>query len=94
MPPLLTEAEVRERLRAVDGWRHDGDYIVKELRFPSFKAAMEFVNRVAEVSEEIDHHPDITIVYTRVSLSITTHSEGGLTRRDFRLAGLIDGLDQ
>ena len=93
MPPLLTDAEVQERLGALDDWSRDGDYIVKELRFPSFKAAMEFVNRVADVSEEIDHHPDITIVYTRVTLSITTHSEGGLTRRDFRLAGLIDGLD-
>ena len=93
MPPLLTQAEVQERLGALEGWRLDGDYIVKETRFPSFKSAMEFVNRVAEVSEEIDHHPDITIVYTKVSLSITTHSEGGLTRRDFRLAGLIDGLE-
>ena len=92
MPPLLTQTEVQERLGALDGWRRDGNYIVKELGFPSFEAAMELVNRVAEVSEEIDHHPDITIVYTRVTLSITTHSAGGLTRRDFRLAGLIDGL--
>ena len=92
MPPLLTQMEIDERLGSLDGWRHDGSYIVKELAFPSFKAAMEFVNRVADVSEEIDHHPNMTIVYTRVSLSITTHSEGGITHRDFRLAGLINGL--
>ena len=93
MPPLLTQDEIAERLASLSGWRHDERHIVKELDFPSFKAAMEFVNRVAEVSEEIDHHPDMTIVYTRVSLSITTHSEGGITRRDFRLAGLIDRLN-
>ena len=93
MPPLLTQEEIGERLAGLAGWRRDGRYIVKELDLPSFRAAMEFVNRVAEVSEEIDHHPDMTIVYTRVSLSITTHSEGGITRRDFRLAGLIDRLD-
>ena len=93
MPPLLTQEEIDERLDGLDGWRRDGRYIVKGLDFPSFRAAIEFVNLVADVSEEIDHHPDMTIVYTRVSLSITTHSEGGITRRDFRLAGLIDRLD-
>ena len=93
MPPLLTRTEIEEGLALVSGWRLDGNYIVREWRFPSFKATMEFVNRVAEASEGIDHHPDITIVYTRVVLSITTHSEGGITHRDFRLAGLIDDLE-
>ena len=53
---------------------------------------MAFVNRVADAAEDIDHHPDIAISYDRVTMSITTHSAGGLTRRDFRLAGKIDGL--
>ena len=93
MPPRFTQEQIDEGLAEVDGWRRDDRYIAKEFQFPSFKAAMEFVNRVAEVAEEIDHHPDMTIVYTSVTLSITTHSEGGLTRRDFRLAGRIDRLD-
>ena len=92
MPPLLSQEEIDERLAGVEGWRLAGRYIAKEFDFPSFSAAMAFVNRVAEVAEEIDHHPDMTIVYTRVGLSITTHSEGGITRRDFRLARRIDRL--
>ena len=92
MPPLLEQDEIDNRLKELNGWRQDGPRIARDFALPSFKAAMAFVNRVAEVAEEMDHHPDITINYTRVSLSITTHSEGGLTRRDFRLAGRIDGL--
>ena len=92
MPPLLPHEEIEERLSRLGGWRQEGHCILRDFLFGSFKDAMAFVNRVAEVAEEIDHHPDITINYTRVTLSITTHSEGGLTRRDFRLAGRIDGF--
>ena len=92
MPPLLPHEEIEEMLSRLDGWRQDGLCILRDFVFGSFKDAMAFVNRVAEVAEEIDHHPDITINYTRVTMSITTHSVGGLTRRDFRLAGRIDGL--
>ena len=92
MPPLLTPEEISDRLKEHAGWRQEGDYILRDFRFAAFTDAMSFVNRVAEVAEEIDHHPDITINYNRVKLLITTHSEGGLTRRDFRLAGRIDGL--
>jgi len=92
VPPLLSQEEIDSRLNGLDGWRQEGRYIVRAFSFPSFKEAIAFVNRVAEVAEEIDHHPDITINYTRVTFSITTHSAGGLTRRDFRLAGRIDGL--
>ena len=92
MPPLLSQAEIDERLKQADGWRQEGLYIIRDFSFPSFKDTMAFANRVAEIAEEIDHHPDIAISYTRLTLSITTHSEGGLTRRDFRLAGRINGL--
>ena len=92
MPPLLPQDEIDERLDRLDSWRQEASCILRDFEFPSFKAAMVFVNQVAEQAEEIDHHPDMSINYTRVNLSITTHSEGGITRRDFRLAGRIDGL--
>ena len=92
MPPILPQEEIDKRLKGINDWRQDDRHIVRDFSFPSFKEAITFVNRVAEISEEIDHHPDIAINYRRVTLSITTHSEGGITRRDFRLAGRIDGL--
>ena len=92
MPPLLPQEEIDDRLSRFDNWRQEARCILRDFEFPSFKASMAFVNQVAELAEEIDHHPDISINYTRVTLSITTHSAGGLTRRDFRLAGKIDGV--
>ena len=79
-------------MKQLQGWRQDGGLIQRDFRFPSFREAMAFVNQVADAAEEIDHHPDIAVNYDRVTMSITTHSEGGLTRRDFRLAGKIDGI--
>ena len=92
MPPLLTQQEIEDRLTQLDGWRQEGRYIVRDFTFASFRDSMSFANRVADVAEEIDHHPDISISYTRVTMSITTHSEGGLTRRDLRLARRMDAL--
>ena len=92
MPPLLSQEEVDERLSRLERWRQEGRCILRDFTLPSFGEAMAFVNRLAEVAEELDHHPDIAISYSGVSLSITTHSVGGLTRRDFRLAGRIDAL--
>ena len=92
MPPLLSQEQIDARLQQLDGWVQAGVYITRDYTFPSFAGSIAFVNRVAEAAESMDHHPDITINYTRVSLSITTHSEGGLTRRDFTLASRIDRL--
>ena len=92
MPPLLSQEEIESRLAGLNGWRQDGRCVRQEYILGSFKDAMDFVNRVAAVAEEMDHHPDISINYTHVTLSITTHSAGGLTHRDFRLASRIDGL--
>ena len=91
-PPLLSQEEIETRLKQVEGWRQEGLAISRDFLFSSFVDAVAFVNRVAEVAEEADHHPNMTIDYKRVSLSITTWASGGLTRRDFRLAGKIDGL--
>jgi 4a-hydroxytetrahydrobiopterin dehydratase len=86
----LTDADIVERLKALSGWARVGLEIRKEYRFADFKEAMAFVNRVAELAEQADHHPDIVINYSKVALALTSHDTGGLTERDFRLAGRID----
>ena len=92
MPPLLPEEESRQRLGEFPGWALEGKALSKRYTFSSFKSAIGFVNRVAEQAESIDHHPDITINYNRVALYVWTHDSGGVTNRDFRLVGLIEGL--
>ena len=92
MPPLLTPEEISDRLKEHAGWRQEGDYILRDFRFAAFTDAMSFVNRVAEVAEEIDHHPDITINYNKVRLTLSTHSEGGVTQKDLDLAARIEKL--
>jgi 4a-hydroxytetrahydrobiopterin dehydratase len=86
----LTEAAVRERLKALPGWERHGSSIRRSYKFPDFKAAMAFANRVAELAEAQDHHPDMLVQYGQVTLTLTSHDTGGLTARDFRLAQTID----
>ena len=86
----LTDAEVVARVGTLQGWEREGHWLRKEYRFESFGTAMEFVNHVARVAEEIDHHPDIDIRFQRVRLLTSTHSAGGLTAMDFDLARRID----
>ncbi len=69
-----------------EGWSEVGDALEREFRFGDFRAAMDFVNRVAEVAEEANHHPDIAISYNRVTLRWWTHTAGGITDRDRELA--------
>ena len=85
----LTEDEIARRLADLPAWTRDGDAIRREQRFPNFMAGIEFVNRVAQAAESLDHHPDITIEYTRVTLRVSTHDAGGLTEKDFTLAKRI-----
>ncbi len=88
--PAMTKDEVKARLESLAGWERDGDEIEKKFRFDDFKASMAFVNRVADLAEKADHHPDITIKYNRVKMTLSTHSEGGVTEKDFALAAQID----
>jgi 4a-hydroxytetrahydrobiopterin dehydratase len=75
------------------GWRREGDAIVRDLQFDDFAGAMAYVNRVADLAEEANHHPDILVHgWNKVRLMLTTHSEGGLTDNDFQMARRIDGL--
>ncbi len=74
-------------------WRRQGDALVRDLECDDFAEAVAFVNRVAEAAAAADHHPDILIHgFNRVRLTLTTHSAGGLTDKDFELARVIDGL--
>jgi len=86
----LSKSEIEQRLRSLSGWKRDDDEIEKEFKFADFKQAMAFVNRVAEAAEAANHHPDIEIKYNKVELSLSTHSEGGVTEKDFDLAAKID----
>jgi 4a-hydroxytetrahydrobiopterin dehydratase len=74
-------------------WRREGDAIVRDLEFADFAEAIAYVNRVADLAEEANHHPDILVHgWNKVRLTLTTHSEGGLTDNDFQMSRRIDGL--
>jgi len=88
---LLDDAEIAEALSHLD-WTREGDELVKVVKAKDFAGAMSFVNAVAERAEAANHHPDIDIRWNTVTLRLTTHSAGGLTRLDLNLAGEIDGL--
>ncbi|HET8586460.1 MAG TPA: 4a-hydroxytetrahydrobiopterin dehydratase [Candidatus Limnocylindria bacterium] len=87
---LLTDAQLAAALRHLPEWSRDGDAIRREVVLRDFSAAMAFVNRVAALAEAADHHPDIEIRWNQVTLTLSTHSEGGVTSRDVALAGQID----
>jgi 4a-hydroxytetrahydrobiopterin dehydratase len=89
---LLESDEVERRLSQLDGWALDGKAIVKEFSCGDFAGSVAFVNRLTPVAEEMNHHPDLGISWSTVTVTISTHSEGGLTSADFELAGRIDGL--
>ncbi len=91
---LLSDSDVEHRLRALPDWRLSEDRaIVRELAFASFAEAIAFVNRVAEAAEVANHHPDILLHgWNKVRLTLSTHSAGGLTDADFKLAAQIDLL--
>lgn len=90
MTQKLSPEKVAENLKTLTGWQLADSAIRKRVEFDSFLLAIDFVNRVASLAEEADHHPDITINYRRVTLSLSTHSEGGITQKDFDLAKKID----
>ena len=86
----LSEAQVQRALKSLKGWKLEGSYITKAFSFPAFMAGIKFVDHVALVAEAQEHHPDIHVVWTTVTLKIQTHDEGGLTKWDFDLARAIE----
>jgi len=87
----LTNEEIQEQLKQVDDWEVvDNKKISKEFKFKNFKEALDFTNKVGEVAEENQHHPDIYLTWGKVSIDVTTHSIDGLSENDFKLAKQID----
>jgi len=88
--PALSDLEIREKLKSLNKWGLFEGALVKRFEFSGFKEAMDFVNKAAAIAEEMDHHPDIFISYNKVYFKLMTHSENGLTEKDFELASKID----
>jgi len=92
MSALLDAETVRSRLAELPGWSGDTAGIGRTVKAPSFIAGIRLVDAVAEAAEELNHHPDIDIRWTSITFTISTHSAGGVTERDFALARRIDAL--
>ena len=86
----LSSVEAEQRVRSLEGWTLDGNAIRKQYAFAGFPEAVAFVSRLVPEAEAADHHPDILINYKRVTLTYSTHSEGGLTDKDFAGAAMAD----
>lgn len=87
----LNDLQIDEALQTLQGWEMKDGAIVRMYKFKDFLESMAFVNRVAALAEEADHHPDILIRWNKVTLTLVTHSAGGLTEKDFALARATDG---
>jgi len=92
MAKRLSDAQIQQELSQLDGWTLDGKAIRKQYTLGGFPDAIAFVVRLAFDAEAADHHPDILINYKRVTLTFSTHSEGGLTEKDFAGARKVDAL--
>ena len=92
MSELITADELDSALKKCPEWEVEGATITRTIEFEEFSEAIDFVNDLAEISEEAQHHPDIDIRYTKVTVALTTHDVGGVTELDIELAHRIDNL--
>ena len=93
MPERLSDSDVEQKLKDLNGWTRTGDAIEKEFKFKDFGGALEFVNQVGAKAEEMDHHPDLFLHdWNQVKITLSTHSAKGLTNNDIELAGRIEAL--
>ena len=92
MSAVLSDAEVRQSLQQLPGWKQNDRAIERVFQFENFVKAMEFVNQIAEAAEAVNHHPDILVNYNKVTLALISHDSGGVTQRDIRMAGRINEL--
>ena len=89
-PDRLSDLEIQRALGTLPGWSRRGDALVKTYTFPRFDEGIAFVNAIATAADRMDHHPDIDIRYTKVTVALSTHSAGGITRLDLTLAEEIE----
>lgn len=89
---LLENEEIDRRLDSLDGWKREGDAIERQFELEDFMGSVRFVNSLAEPAEAMNHHPDLKIEWNKVTVALSSHSEGGLTAADFELAEKIDRL--
>jgi 4a-hydroxytetrahydrobiopterin dehydratase len=89
---LLNDEEIEQRLADLEGWARAGDAIRRDFKFKDFVESVQFVNRTVEPAEDMNHHPDLELSWNRVTVSLSTHSQGGLTENDFELARRIDAV--
>ena len=88
---LLDDTQISENLARIEGWERAGNEIRKSYKLSNFIASIGFVNKIAILAEKADHHPDILVQYSTVNITLSTHSEGGITEKDFDLASEIEG---
>jgi len=91
-PKKLSDQEIQAHLNELGDWKIESGMLEKRFRFKGFMAGMRFVNQVAEVAEQMDHHPDIYIRFGLITISLTTHSAQGLTQLDFEQAARLNAL--
>jgi 4a-hydroxytetrahydrobiopterin dehydratase len=88
----LSEEQIGEKMGEIEGWEREGGAITKNFDRGDFVGSVKFVDSIVEPAEEMNHHPDLSISWSEVKVTLATHSEGGLTDNDFELAAKIDAL--
>lgn len=88
----LSDIEIQRELGALPGWSRRGGTLVKTFTFGAFPAGIEWIRRVADVAESMNHHPDIDVRYTKITITLSTHDSGGVTAKDIALAKALDAL--
>ncbi|MEM7699173.1 MAG: 4a-hydroxytetrahydrobiopterin dehydratase [Verrucomicrobiota bacterium] len=92
MSDLIEETEIESLMKKIPEWDREDKELVRIFEFDEFMEGIDFVNGVADIAEESNHHPDIDIRWCTITMRLTTHDEGGLTELDFEMAGKIDTL--
>lgn len=90
---LLNDLQIGDKLKILNNWTVEQKQLSKNFQFKDFKQALEFVNQTGAIAEELNHHPDILLYsWNKVKISVSTHDEGGITEKDFKLANKIESL--
>lgn len=91
---LMADEDIEARLEDLEDWERSGDSIRKQFKLDDFVGSVDFVNRLVAPAEELGHHPDLEISWNKVTVSLSTHSQGGLTEADFDLAARIEAIGE